>query len=406
MYDFSSLVYRIQTGARSQLVVSAARGDLTAVTRELQGGANPNVVDVNGATPVTAAVSSGRSDILQRLLAAGATLDESIDGWSTLGIAIACQRRELAEFLLNLGVEPNKPCSPEWTPLTLAAYIGDTNVVRLLLRHGANPNLCDPTGRPALVWASWRLFRRVCGVLQAAGADLTITSRAASMPTTASQVPPMRRTTPRIGRSIVSRLLERLVLSGATRRELHGLEVAYVEMSAEAIGQASVALEGAFSLLARQGKAFQFVRGAFSRLVVGPWRPYRAGYDVKTRWCIVDWGATPPSELELACLLVHEATHSRLVRMGFGYGENERVRIERACIRNSLKLSDRISQDGPISRGLRLELLLITPESLSNASIRAKVLSQLGRLTGLGQSQAVARIGATVASLVAKCRAN
>jgi hypothetical protein len=44
----------------------------------------------------------------------------------------------------------------------------------------------------------------------------------------------------------------------------------------------------------------------------------------------LDSGTTPEV---LACLLIHEAQHARLHRLGFGYGEEIRGRIERLCYR-------------------------------------------------------------------------
>jgi hypothetical protein len=38
------------------------------------------------------------------------------------------------------------------------------------------------------------------------------------------------------------------------------------------------------------------------------------------------------SVAQIACAIVHEATHARLTRLGFGYEEPKRLRIEHICV--------------------------------------------------------------------------
>jgi hypothetical protein len=42
--------------------------------------------------------------------------------------------------------------------------------------------------------------------------------------------------------------------------------------------------------------------------------------------------AETTSVAQIACALVHEATHARLMRLGFGYDEPKRLRIEHICL--------------------------------------------------------------------------
>ena len=57
---------------------------------------------------------------------------------------------------------------------------------------------------------------------------------------------------------------------------------------------------------------------------------------------VVDEGTTPEM---IASVIVHEATHARLFRMGIGYEEGRRARVEQVCLRRELafaaKLPDR-----------------------------------------------------------------
>jgi hypothetical protein len=86
---------------------------------------------------------------------------------------------------LKLGVDPNEPSRWGWhhenkgeTPLTAAARWGRTDAVRLLLEHGADPNLRDfgsefPNDTP-LTTAVIHGHLDVCRVLLEAGADPNI----------------------------------------------------------------------------------------------------------------------------------------------------------------------------------------------------------------------------------------
>lgn len=94
----------------TRLVAAVNAADLAAVDAALRDGASPDSVAADySKTPVlTAAAQQGASEIVERLLAAGASVDV-MSGW-------------------------------EWTPLRAAAMWGHVKVVRSLLTAGADPN--------------------------------------------------------------------------------------------------------------------------------------------------------------------------------------------------------------------------------------------------------------------------
>ena len=69
----------------------------------------------------------------------------------------------------------------------------------------------------------------------------------------------------------------------------------------------------------------------------------------------------------IAAVIVHEATHARLWRRGFGYDEDERQRIETICIRREMAFARRLP-DGQRLREFAHEALATAPSYWTNAA--------------------------------------
>ena len=67
----------------------------------------------------------------------------------------------------------------------------------------------------------------------------------------------------------------------------------------------------------------------------------------------------------IAAVIVHEATHARLWRCGFGYDEDERQRIEAICVRRELAFARRLP-DGTTLREFAQGALAISPSYWTN----------------------------------------
>lgn len=98
----------------------------------LEHGADPNIADKSGVTPLTLAASLGFVEGAERLLKAGARIDVN-----------------------NASGE---------TPLISAVHRRDMAIIRLLLKNGANPDKTDNSGRSARDYAT--LMGPAGGVLQ------------------------------------------------------------------------------------------------------------------------------------------------------------------------------------------------------------------------------------------------
>ena len=99
------------------LHITIARRDLTWTRWLLQEGANPNVADNRGRTPLLAAIEGGFLEAVEVLLSKGAQIDT-----------------------------PNRAGE---TPLVTAVLARNVDLMELLLANGANPDRTDNTGRSA-----------------------------------------------------------------------------------------------------------------------------------------------------------------------------------------------------------------------------------------------------------------
>lgn len=110
----------ISTG-ETALHIVVERRDAPWVKFLLVNGANPNVEDKRGRTPLTIATNLG-----------------FIEG---------------AETLLKTGARVDQPSATGETPLITAVHRRDIALVRLLLANGANPRRSDNSGRSARDYA-------------------------------------------------------------------------------------------------------------------------------------------------------------------------------------------------------------------------------------------------------------
>ena len=132
---------------RSALIQACIQHDYKIEEMLLKYGANPNLVDDDGNSPLYY-LCSGSSD------------PELIPLMKPMALA-----------LLKRGARVN--AKNEWgaTPLIEAASYLPAEDIKLLIKHGANVNSQDNEGRTALMYASHRLATDVMKVLLDAGAN-------------------------------------------------------------------------------------------------------------------------------------------------------------------------------------------------------------------------------------------
>jgi ankyrin repeat protein len=136
------------------LILAADRADDRAVEILLAGGANPNVREGGGGTPLMYAAMDGDAALVRLLVDAGATVNAiDKDGFSALVRACATGNSSAAIALVERRANVNLRGRDGTTALMLAAREGSTATVKRLIDSGADVAAVDKSGFSALRWA-------------------------------------------------------------------------------------------------------------------------------------------------------------------------------------------------------------------------------------------------------------
>lgn len=153
----------------SPLLQAARNGHKHVVQLLLERGADPNMADHVGVTPLHYA---NKKEVAQLLLGRGAEMNMADRyGNTPLSQAALNGHIDAALILLDRGARPNIGNIVGDTPLHFAAYEGHKDVVRLLLNRGAEPNMAGQVGRTPLHFAAERGHKDVLHVLIDGGAE-------------------------------------------------------------------------------------------------------------------------------------------------------------------------------------------------------------------------------------------
>ena len=147
----------IPHGGDTALMFAARAGDLSSAKLLVAAGANVNDQDAWGVSATVLAAHSGYGELVDFLLEKGADPNASAAGFTALHVAIMRRDETMASALLAHGANPNTPLRT-WTPTRrssqdfhfepplvaatpfwLAARFSQPGVMRLLVKHGADP---------------------------------------------------------------------------------------------------------------------------------------------------------------------------------------------------------------------------------------------------------------------------
>ena len=147
----------IPHGGETALMFAASVGDIASAKILAAAGANVNDADAWGVSATVLAAHSGFRELVEFLLDKGADPNMAEAGFTALHEAIMRRDEQMVRTLLAHGADPNAPLKT-WTPTRrdshdfnfapalvgatpfwLAARFTEPSVMRLLLEHGANP---------------------------------------------------------------------------------------------------------------------------------------------------------------------------------------------------------------------------------------------------------------------------
>jgi ankyrin repeat protein len=165
------MIVHAQTPLDRELIVAAERGDARAVEQLIKRGANVNAKDDKQDSAFLIAAARGRTEVVKLTLAAGADL-KSTNRYGGTGLIPACHygHLETVKLLLTTKIDVNHVNNLGWTALLEAVILGDggathTEIVRLLLAHGADPRIADREGVTPLQHARRRNYAAMVKIL-------------------------------------------------------------------------------------------------------------------------------------------------------------------------------------------------------------------------------------------------
>jgi hypothetical protein len=135
---------------------AALNGNLAAVEQAIEAGMNINATDEEQRSALMLASFNGHAPVAKMLLKKGATLGaRDSNGRTALMFAATGANLETVGLLIANGAQIDAVDTAEkFTPLMFAAAEGQVEVVQVLLKHKADPNLRDIDGDTAQDFAS------------------------------------------------------------------------------------------------------------------------------------------------------------------------------------------------------------------------------------------------------------
>lgn len=160
---------------QDELVNAAARGDYARVRALVVAGGNVNWQNAQKDSVFLVASARGHAKIVQLALDYGADL-KSTNRYGGTALIPACHygHVDVVKLLLQTQIDVNHVNDLGWTALLEAVMLGDggprfQEIVDLLLRRGARPNLADPEGETPLAHAKKRGFEELARLISLAG---------------------------------------------------------------------------------------------------------------------------------------------------------------------------------------------------------------------------------------------
>jgi len=161
----------IQSGAKVDLCIAAALGDLKRLVRLLETKPALDAYSTDGWTALHLAAYFGKTDAVKLLLEAGAPIRaRSTNAMNNhpLHAAAAGKRTDVVPILIAAGADVNATQAGGFTPLHAAAQNGDVDMAKALLAAGADANVRADNGQLPLDLALGQGHKPVVDILMEA----------------------------------------------------------------------------------------------------------------------------------------------------------------------------------------------------------------------------------------------
>ncbi len=161
-----AFIRSVDREGHSALFAATVAGNLQLLERVLALSPNLDLCDVHGATAVFYSATGGIA-VLERLIRRGADVNlQDQSGRSPLIAAVLMNRIDSAGLLLAAGADVNRPDRHGATALFYAADAGFFELARLLLERGANRDLANDSGTTPMQIAATRSFSKIAHLLR------------------------------------------------------------------------------------------------------------------------------------------------------------------------------------------------------------------------------------------------
>ncbi len=157
------------------MILAAYKGHEAVVRALLKAGAEVEVTNSFGSTPLHIAAQNGHLDVISLLLEKKAKVDvKNKFGWSPIHLAAQNGEASVVESLVQVGADVNSAGKYGLTPLDMAAENGEVKVVEFLLAQKAQFDVKNKYDETPLYRAAQNGLLNIVKVLLQAGADVNV----------------------------------------------------------------------------------------------------------------------------------------------------------------------------------------------------------------------------------------
>ncbi|HLG59074.1 MAG TPA: ankyrin repeat domain-containing protein [Vicinamibacterales bacterium] len=157
---------------QTALMLASAKGHSSVVRELVTRGVDVNTTGRGGINAIAVAVVEGQAEVVDLLLDDRVKLNVRAGqfGNTPLALAISLGRTQIAQKLLAAGADPNLSASRGLTPLMIATMRSNLELVQTLIDKGADINARNVDGATAIQLAAQQTDKRIVEKLRQAGA--------------------------------------------------------------------------------------------------------------------------------------------------------------------------------------------------------------------------------------------